>query len=268
MPIQKLNSPMLAWPPAADGVTVTPPGSAWGNSAWVQLVASTSAAAILLGIAVRNFNTSTECEVDIGTGAAASEVVITTFVFNVASFGGNYAVGDSLALPIPVDNIGNGVRVAVRIRTRNGTAVGANIAAYYSDKPISGSLLVTANPVKCVPSAADGKTLTSGVLSWANGSWVEISSGLASAIILTGVGVWSTGVGLAEIDIGIGGAGSEVVIYTTKQRAGIQAGPGGLFPLRSPLDVIAASTRIAARNRNEFGSQPDITKLNYIEKPI
>ncbi len=106
----------------------------WANAAYVQMIAS-SAAALVIDHVVIIFAAgaaAVEVEIDVATGAAASEVVITTirtFVSNIDNF------PSCVLTPILLDNIGNGVRVAVRVRS-SGASTGLQLRLGYYEKPL------------------------------------------------------------------------------------------------------------------------------------
>lgn len=117
-------------PAAADNVTLTTTGTAWANPAWTQLISSTSGPIALSGIGL-TIGASGALEFDVATGAAASEVVLTTFR--------GYLQGQThqrqILLPGGVHEIGASVRVTMRIRIDGSSGAGTNTAAllYYGN---------------------------------------------------------------------------------------------------------------------------------------
>lgn len=98
-----------ALPSAAAGASITPSGSNWGNSAYAQITAST-ASAIGITALIINAAVAGEYEIDIATGAAASEVVKYTIPETTTLAG-----CQRIYLPHPL-RIPTGTRVAVRLR--------------------------------------------------------------------------------------------------------------------------------------------------------
>jgi hypothetical protein len=257
-------------PAAANAVTVTPSGTAWANSAWVELTSSVAAASVLTGLMVNNQSISCEFEVDIGTGGVGAEVVICTFrgdSIDNASNTGPYV------LPIPIDNIANAARLAVRMRKSGTNTTTWFFAASYYEKPITGNLLTTANQVLVAPSAATGTSVASGSSAWANGSWAQVIASTASAIVIIGFELLTpVGASEWEMDIGIGSAASEVVISTLRWRWNASGGGDGCplaYMLPIPLDNVAISTRVAVRARCSLaGPQNMATAIMYLPKPL
>src|SRR5262250_2553240 len=270
MPTQFSTNAQLIAPAAAAGAAITPSGTAWNNSAYAELIASVSAAAVLTGVVIfPTTSVSADFEVDIATGAAGSETVIATLK---GRFAGNVAWDTAYTpLPIPIDNIASGARLSARLR-KAGTDTNAWRAAItYLLKPIVGTLQVTASPYLVVPSAAALTTLTTGGgTSWVNTTWTTVITSTASAIVLTHVIVPTTSgsdQGGTEFDIGTGSAGSEVVVTTVRRKC--RSGEGGpwIIALPSPLDNIASGVRVAVRWRGPQFSTP-VVGLIYLAKPL
>ncbi len=276
MSVAFLTDRQYTAPAAAANVTLTPSGSAWSNSAWVELHAAMPAASVLTGIVVSTNwgdgpSTTNTWEIDVGTGGAGSEVVIATFNGVIrGSFGQNPDSMLWIPCVIGIDNIANGVRLAARIRHSSTDVTVWTVAATYLQKPISGStILTTAQPLLPVPPAAAAVAITAGGSAWASGSWAELRAASGAALVLVGVaiGVGSSSVEY-EIDIGTGASSSEVVITTIRIIGASDNAIFGNVPFGVPLDNIAASTRMAARARASTGSATARVTLSVIEKPL
>lgn len=274
MPITLLPDRQYTAPSAAHAGAITPAGTAWANSAYVTLLAATPAACVLTGVTLDTaYGTGAtadyDAEIDLATGAAGSEVVIATVrVGNRRSFDVAGAGPTSCAvLPIGIDNIASGVRLAARLRKNDtNTAVLWKVAITYLQKPITGTVLTTTAVLKTLPPAAAGVTLTAGSPAWANGTWGQLRAAAGSALVLVGlVGSPSAG-GEYELDLGTGGAGSETVI-TTIRLAGNRGFPMVLM-LPIPLDQVAATTRLAARIRTDTTSNTLRVSLMVLEQPL
>lgn len=268
MAMQWTTNAQKVSPSAATGVSVTPSGTAWANSAWVELDAAVAASSVLTSVMVDNANVGVEFEVDIGTGGSGSETAIATVrgasVDNVGNIG-------NLIFPIPIDNIANGDRLSVRMR-KSGTSTSAWLfAVTYLLKPITGTLLTTASPLLSAPAAAAGIAVTSGT-AWVSGSWVQIFSSTPAALVLVGVQAKSPVANADfEIDIGTGGAGSETAITTLRYNWNSTAFGGGcplVLWFLTPLDNIATSTRVSARARCSQSTKVVTLALLYHEKPL
>src|SRR3990167_4010231 len=101
----------LVAPSAAAGVSLTPSGSAWVNSAWGELSASLTDIAVL-GVAVNPGVGATEFEIDVGDGAATSEVVVGTTGANAESLSAYWTL---LPFRIPIQVAGTN-RLTTRLR--------------------------------------------------------------------------------------------------------------------------------------------------------
>ncbi len=262
-------------PAAAVGAVVTPNNTAYANSAWATIQDPMTAASVLTGIAFRTTSTTVgQYEIDIGVGAAASEVVIATIKGMCYTLIGNSANGMYIPFAIPIDAIPNASRVAARLRTQGGSVTTWNISITYLEKPIVGSLQVTTHPTKVVPSAASLLNIQSGASSWANGTWGQLSASTSTDWIIAGVSVWSEGThGFQyEADIGIGAAASEVVIATLKAGYCFQSSAPFLIMLPNPLDAIPLGSRVAMRVRTSasppFHNWNFYVGLTYYEGPL
>jgi hypothetical protein len=249
-------------PSAAAGVSVTPSGTAWANSSWVQVIASTPAPIVVVGLVVGG-GPSVEFEFDIGKGAAGSEKV-------VATISGNTESGASsprwLPLPIPVDNIAAGQRVAVRVRKAGTSTTAYTVKLVYYEKPISGSVATTPNPSLVAPSAAAGVSVTPSGTAWANSAWVEVIASTGDAIVLGGITINPAVAVEYEIDVGVGAAGSEVVVTTIRGRSATAGAPQTII-LQPLLDNIPSGSRVSVRLRKAGTSTTAWTvKLIYYNK--
>lgn len=120
-----------------------------------------------------------------------------------------------------------------------------------------------------LPTTAAGTTLTSSATSWAFGSYVQLTAGLATGALITSVSInsgsetdgqaaFATGAGGSEIDWGIFGWAEPAGTYLTAARYNLNP-----FPLYLP-----ASTRLAARCRGTAGSDTFNVGIEYIPIPI
>ncbi len=268
--MQSVSNRLYVEPSAADGVEITPDATPWDNSAWVEIVAATDAAWVLTGIVAKpDGNTTVELvEIDIGVGAAASEVVVTTFRLTYLS--AYYVSPGIVPCPIPLDNIDEGDRVSVRLRKSNATTDPWFISVQFYKKPILGTLMTTAKPQKTAP-FQDNTHLSIGASAWADSTWTEIVASTSTAVVLVGLSPSIAFNYQYEFDVGIGGAGSEVVVTTIGVKGtGVASTDGPLYvPFYAPLDAIPASSRIAARTRtSNIASAAASLALVYIEKPL
>lgn len=270
---QAISNRQYTAPPAASGVVVTPNSSAWTNSAYFTLIAATDAAIVLTGLSIQPEITSTleYFEIDVATGAAASETVVTTIKGTYSLT--YYCSPGYIPFAIPLDNIANGARVSVRLRKSNTSTGTWSVSATYYKKPLVGTMLTTAKPQKCIPSAATPTSLSIGASAYANSTWTQLVASTATDIVITSFVPRVSGFGGDdwEIDIGIGAISSEVVFATLKLHTTVLGGAGGpnTITLYTPYDAIVAGTRIAARTRvSTITSRTCNLAYNYIEKPL
>jgi hypothetical protein len=129
-----ITLPIIA--PAGTLVDVNSSASAWANGAWAQLVASVSNNSIL-GAVMASSGTSganVEFEVDLGIGAAASEVVFSTFR------GTRFATGvgglGQYVMKPPYDFIPSGSRLSARVRCEGTTIAVFRVFVSVYEKPV------------------------------------------------------------------------------------------------------------------------------------
>ncbi len=127
MPFEVAVDRQYCAPSAAAGVTITRNATNWANGTWVEISASTPEAWVLTGVQLVSLSTSPfyEMEMDIGVGAAASEVVIATICGWVIN---SNASTPYFIFPIPIDAIAASSRVSARMRGAAGSTSG-NFAA-------------------------------------------------------------------------------------------------------------------------------------------
>lgn len=252
-------------PSGAAMATVAGSGTAWANSGWVQVIASTAAAIVITGVVV-DAQVTAEFEVDVGRGGAGSEVVVGTISGTRKSAAGGAWY---LQFPIAIDNIGAGQRVAIRFRRATTTATAWGFRLTYYEKPVAGNVPVTTQASKVLPSAAAGVSVVPSGTAWQSGSWVQVTAATANAIVLGGISVQPPAAAEFEIDVGTGASGSETVITTFRDITGNSNGGPYYKMLKPALDNIPTGTRIALRIRTSttaVGAYP--VKLIYYDSPV
>lgn len=268
MAAEYTTTPAKIAPAAANPVSITPSAVAWQNSAWVQLIASTSTAIVLLAIEV-DTGVAAEYEIEIGKGAAGLETVVGTLAGNVESV--NVGMHQTLVFPIPISNIASGTRVVVRLR-KSGTSTvvwGAKLI-YAEGATLAGNATVTAVPSKVVPAGAAGVSVTPSGTSWANSAYGQLSAALGTnGIVIAGIVVNSGVAQPREIDIAAGAAGSEVVLTTLRHVVETNAGANFTVMSHPPYSNSTALARYAVRMRkNGTGVTAETYKLIYYELPV
>src|SRR6185503_33386 len=164
--------PITAAPLGADAVLVMPNAVAWTDSNWFELFAGVGHEISLIGLAMSSPAANVDIEYDIGTGAAASETVITTLRSAVMGANGGtlWFVNFPSLFPVASNS-----RISVRIR-KTGTNVTAHgIALLYYDNTNFSVATIIVNKLT-VPSSdttsfdfSAGGGLSPGTFSLANG---------------------------------------------------------------------------------------------------
>lgn len=130
---------------------------------------------------------------------------------------------------------------------------------------------VTTEPYLWLPSSADGIQLAPSSSAWTYGNWVELTSSAPSDLFAAYLAVLpNNGASMAptsaQIQIGTGSGGAEVVVGTFRVRFfADQWAPASTFPLGLIHDRIASGTRVALRIAHETASDTDAyrTALGY-----
>jgi hypothetical protein len=270
MALNLLSLPQIPVPSAAASIALVSPGSAWGNSAYSEFIASISACVLAeFSVRVTSLAGAVDVEVDIATGAAASETIISTFRFGNALAG---TFNTIFRLPIGIDNIGNNARLSGRIRNSTTAVVTINITLIVISKPVTNTWLTTTQPVVTLPPAADSIVPAANAVVWSSGNYTQLRTNSGAALVLLALINYFAPVGPGnnyEIDVATGGAGSETVITTINV---ISASSNGNNPgwsnLSLPLDNIAINTRIALRLRSSVTNGSLRLSAMAIEKPL
>jgi len=115
------------YPSAADGITPANAGSAWANGAYSQVVASTAAAIYVTHVMFGIDGSSQEVEIDIATGGAGAETVVSTVCYSIPN-----TTDVSVVLPLPfVIAIPTSTRIAVRMRESGTTTTVEDVKLMY-----------------------------------------------------------------------------------------------------------------------------------------
>jgi hypothetical protein len=252
-------------PAAAASASITPNGSAWADSAWVDVLAAADAASVLTSILVIP-GVAAYWEVDIGVGGTPTVI---------ATIGGaTDTVADSrpgiYALPIGIDAIPNGSRIAARLR-KGGTSTAAwGVAVSYLKKPITGNLTVSAQRQRFAPMVQ----VASSTSNWGQSNWVQSIASAAADLVLTGIVMAKySNQTPVEVDIGVGSLGNEVVVYTVRNfpmGSFFGIGGPGYIPFPNPLSgAVAAGDRVSVRYRKSGTAAENLwVGLHYMETPL
>lgn len=247
------QSALLSAPSAAEGVSVTPNGTAWANSSWVQVIASTSTAIDLAGLAYTSqaqsgFDTG-QSEIDVGVGGSGSEVAVQTFLMNEADSGQRSQ--EVVYSPI-FTAIGSGQRVSVRIRKGSTTTSAWRIGLIYYAAPMSGNVITTTAQQQGAPSASTASVTPPGT-AWSSSGWTQINASIPGDWTITGLSWGPASFGLTadfEMDIGVGAASSEVAVATLRSHdAGGSSWGDPQYLNLWPFVKITSGSRVSVRIR-------------------
>lgn len=130
------------------------------------------------------------------------------------------------------------------------------------------------SPMLPLPSAAAGVTVTSNTTPWADSAWVEIDPSIANDSLLATITAFNDDNSAShqfELDIGVGGSGSEVVVTTVKgvsQLALDDIGDDPTFVLPIQIEAFTAGDRVSARIRTSTAAAIDWrVAITVIEVP-
>jgi hypothetical protein len=228
------------------------PGDAAANTkgSWIELVSSSPIDADGFYLQLEALGTSRDHLVDIGIGAAGSEVVI------VPNFQFSTGTGPSgieevyIPLPIPA-----GTRIAARSQATAGSQSVGVLLQLVQGELYRAMRCSRATAYGSNTADSGGVVVDPGAVAHTKGSWAEIHSGITNPIryaILCIGNRANTGVGAFTqhlMDFGIGGAGAEVVLLDDQVVMADQT-TDRLGPHVFARHVsIPAGTRLAARSQ-------------------
>ncbi len=231
------------------GTAVAPgsPSNTKGN--YAQLIASSPRGDWLAisiggatGFAGNNFL------IDIAIGAAGFEIIILSNLLYVAQ---QYHPSPTYYL-FPL-NIPSGVRLSARCQTASASGSNIYVSAHvFADGFMPSSALSQIITLGAVPASTAGTSMTSGAAN-TKGAWSEITAAVASSIrfMVANFCGWTNNSGNKLIDIGIGSAGSEIVVVPNL--FGSADSPGNPYVASFPVNI-PAGTRIAARFQDSSGA--------------
>lgn len=232
--------------PDVGGAALTAVGSANTKGSWTELAASTAAEACWIMVLIGGASAGgLRFLVDIGIGAAGSEVVVVPDLhYDSVSSGQPY---DSYRIPVAIPA---GSRVAVRFQC-NVSSGTLRCLAYLGQGDSIGVGTIHAYG----PNTADSGLVAvdPGVTAGSDGSWAELTSGTTGdtrwlVIYPAHDGTGGSGFIRWLLDIGIGAAGSETVLISDLALYGNSTSQVGPRSLGFLVDIPAA-TRITARCR-------------------
>lgn len=249
---------------ASSGTSVSAPGSTNTKGSYTQLIASTAHAAS--GMVVTLYFTGSSGAVhglvDIAVGGAGSEVVIIPDLHISRQSSNNYATAPIL-LPCRVPA---GTRISARFQSsQTSTSCSVSIALLGEGEkyPIRASKVIAAGVNS---GTSKGTTVDPGGSAHTKGSYAQLTASTTVAgrwCVLTVAQDSSASSGTWQMDLAVGGAGSEQIIVPDLNVAADDVGLGVLrvfLPVAIPL-----GSRVAARCRSNIttaGARELITSLH------
>lgn len=252
-----------AVPSLTRGTSVFASATAHTKGSWAEVVAATEFDAGWIQIEVGNLSagsTANEWLVDIGIGAAGSEVVIIPDLY----FPGP-SVDDSASWYFPI-SIPRGSRIAARTQNVSGSSVRCNIvvhliSATFMSGPMGGQIVSTYGADQ---SASTGTNIDPGGTAHTDSAWVEFAAATDRAHNWLGIALRpgdlnleSTGKCQWMLDVAMGAAGSEQEILSDVfiSASSVPDRPGFVY-IGMPL-LIPSGVRLSARARSETTTDGD-----------
>lgn len=249
------------------GTVVPGPASTNTKGSWTQLIAATAhrASWVLVQI-VPNSGGADNYLVDIGIGAAGSEVVIIPNLMFLRGLGGagtvpNFGVSYIFPLSIPA-----GSRLSARLQCGTASKTVGVFVTLIGSGFLPSSPLQRVTDYGSVTGSSIGTVVDPGATVETYGSWVQLSAATTRPIrfLVAAFGYHASQTSPTSwwaVDFGIGAAGSERVIVsklsTVRQKG---TDPGNFQPATTPAIPVAvpAGSRLAARCMNHsLTASPD-----------
>jgi len=258
----------FAWPANAgvqplnfnnNGSSMTASATANTPGAWVQYIASNAIASTdticaihILGTGNnQTAGTDNSMLLDIGTGAAGSEVIVAQ---NIAIGGLANSSGFGPLFTVPV-RIAGATRVACRVRAATGSRV-LTMTQIWASTTAATAPFADRLPTSVDVLGTSDSTSSGTAMSGSSGSWTQIAASTskdyqALVLVPSGPGSAVTAGGIFRLDLGIGASGSEqaVAYYYVLMNGNSWV---GMFSLSLATNTyggfVPAGTRIAVRH--------------------
>ena len=120
------TAPLSSRPDGAAGASITPSGTGWANSSWVELDAALAMGVSLVGLAFLNPVADVDIEFELGTGGAGAETAVT--VLRASTWGASTGPLSYATLPGPYV-VTAGTRLAIRMRKTGTSTTAYSVAA-------------------------------------------------------------------------------------------------------------------------------------------
>ena len=249
-------------------ISLTPNTGDFAYSAWHEYVAATDAQTLITALAVSVGANVSSFEIDIGTGLAGEEIVLTTIKsdsFNTTAL----AIGGFYQFLIrPFYSVPAGTRIVIRMR-KSGTSSAAWGARLTTYEDVITPDYTTNERIQWFPSTSSLTSLGSSAAIWTDTAWVQFSAGLVDESVCVAI-LPRHDVTAAEyeIDIGYGEDGEEIVATTFRIAGGAITSTGGRYiNAQVASKVIPGGQKIKARARIAATTQTVSIAIGLIELP-
>lgn len=223
------------------GVVLSLPAGTWLWSDWGELTAAMPTAGAIAGIHIGG-TVQIDIEFEIGVGPEGAEVSVGHFrIASTSNTGGGLY---EIMLPVPLNVLPAGARVAVRARNPTGSYDPEVTLSYYPEPAFAN---MTTARLNSAPAGADSITNTLTGVAWEWSDWAELTAGEPDQIAIYGLAAFTPILDTTvwEVQLGTGGEGAESIIGTYRFAAPSYWGHI-LLPV---VHLLAASTRVAFRVR-------------------
>lgn len=278
--INYYETPLVGNAPTTDAAmdrffgSVAGAGTAWVNSAWLEVDASVPAETLLSYLTFLDPTPiiNTVYQIDIGIGTPGNEVAICTLkgdMINTTSL----AYGGVYQHKIwPLRRVQAGVRLCYRFR-KSGTNTSGLFVDFGGYQAAAADFpdLVTDRSQRWLPDAAQPLLLPAPGSSWGDGAWVQFSAAVPNDLTVVAFHPQADIAGTSEFefDVGKGALGVEQVV-TTHRWGGYAWATGGdrhAFIRIAPPNI-ASGERLVARVRpNQVGLVLYALSLGVIDNP-
>lgn len=231
---------------ASNSANVTYGTTAHAKGAWSQIHSSTPSRSNLIIVSAVS-NLSASALVDVGVGAAGSEVAVVSNLL----FGGSTNFGFLLPVAIP-----SGSRVSLRIQGTSTSPTAASMGIYLMRSDSDYAL----TPTTLETIGVDATTSNGTAMSGASGTWVQLTASTASdyqTVVMFANAAGGSGTVTPTFTLGAGASGSEVALAAMRQRwasTNLSANVANPVFVAAWSGPIRAGSRLAVRH--DLASNP------------
>jgi len=275
----------IVFPTDTTSVAIAAPTAQWAfNATWTQIVASTGAGFVLCGVVVRLIRTvATYGTIELGTGAAASEVHLDAFSYSGFVSG---VVDDIVSFIILHSQLigPHYIPAGTRIAGRNAqhVATGWSTAAIYlygftvSSPEIATRFINQRNLIQGFATkggdrlpTTDFIALTHSGAAYTQGAWVEIAASTTEDLVVEGISLLNvTSARDYVVSLGYGTAGNEVMLPAFFPMMSSATTTPSISNIPAPLPLfVPKGSRLVARQKanSTSGTTSVAVKVTYLK---